>query len=81
MEASPRFFVNGWKQGIWDDFLDLHTSTATKGNSSKEFELDATAMFLFIFSLVYIIKHLKAELMRINCSIGKSLSKTIMIKL
>ena len=53
MEASPRFFVNGWKQGIWDDFLDLHTSTATKGNSSKEYELDATAMFVYLFISLY----------------------------
>lgn len=53
MEASPIFFVNDWKQGIWDDFLDLHTSTATKGNSSKEFELDATAMFVYLFIRLY----------------------------
>lgn len=49
MEASPKFFVNSWKQGILDDFLDLHNLTVSAGNDTKKFSLDATAMFVYLF--------------------------------
>lgn len=46
-------FANSWKQGIWDDFIDLHTEFIINADETKCISLDSTAMFVYIFINLY----------------------------
>lgn len=47
------YFANSWKQGIWDDIVDLNTITEKKEDETTFISLTPTATFVFLFIQLY----------------------------